>query len=107
LKNASLATLLHLLQIGISQMDINKNPTSAQELPSFRWEHPDKKRYYKLILSRDLLGDWVVTRVWGGLNQATGRISHIPCPTYNDAIKLMEKISKTRTNRGYVNAKQD
>jgi len=35
------------------------------ELPNVRWEHPDKKRYYKLMLSRDLLGNWVVTRVWG------------------------------------------
>lgn len=88
-------------------MAFEKNLINAQELPSFRWEHPDKKRYYKLILSCDLLGDWVVTRVWGGLNQATGRISHIPCPTYNDAIRLMEKISKTRTKRGYIGAKQD
>lgn len=72
------------------------------ELPNVRWEHPDKKRYYKLMLSRDLLGDWVITRVWGGLNQATGRVSHIPCPTYDDAIKLMVEISRIRIKHGYV-----
>lgn len=67
-----------------------------------RYEHLEKKRFYKLVLSRDLLGDWVITRVWGGINQATGRISHIPCPTYEDAIHLMEKIAKTRLVRGYI-----
>ncbi len=88
-------------------MDIAKHPANEQKLPCYRWEHPDKKRYYKLILSCDLLGDWVVTRVWGGLNQATGRVSHIPCSTYDDAITLMEKISQTRAKRGYISAKHD
>lgn len=88
-------------------MDTEKDSNNTQDLPSLRWEHPDKRRYYKLVLSYDLLGDWVVTRVWGGLNQATGRVSHIPCPTYDDAIKLMDKISKLRTKHGYIITKQD
>jgi len=83
-------------------MDIAKHPSNEQELPYYRWVHPGKKRYYKLRLDCDLLGDWVVTRVWGGLNQATGRITHIPCSSYEDAIKLIEKISKTRIKRGYI-----
>lgn len=83
-------------------MDIAKHPSNEQELLRYRWVQPDKKRYYKLILSCDLLGDWCVTRVWGGLNQASGRITHIPCSSYEDAIKLIEKISKTRIKHGYI-----
>lgn len=80
----------------------NKPPIDLNQLPNFRWVNSDKKRYYKLILSRDLLGDWIVTRVWGALYQSRGRASHIPCSTYRDAMQLIDKICKTRMKRGYT-----
>jgi len=67
-----------------------------------RFEHPEKQRYYKIVLAQDLFGEWVVTRVWGGIGKATGRITHYPCGTQADGLKLIEKISKTRLARGYV-----
>lgn len=66
-----------------------------------RWEHMGKQRYYQVLLAQDLFNEWVVTRVWGGINQATGRIIRLPC-TYNEGIALVDKISKTRISRGYV-----
>lgn len=66
-----------------------------------RFEHPLKQRYYRVILAQDLFGDWVVTRIWGGIGNATGRITHIPCPTYDDALLLIQKIAKLRKRRGY------
>jgi hypothetical protein len=67
----------------------------------YRWEHPLKQRYYQVILAKDLFGEWVITRVWGGIGKATGRITHLPCSTYDEGIILIEKISKTRLARGY------
>jgi hypothetical protein len=66
-----------------------------------RFEHRQKQRYYRVILSQDLFGDWVVTRVWGGIGKATGRITHAPCASYEEAMILIQGISKTRKRRGY------
>jgi predicted DNA-binding WGR domain protein len=72
------------------------------EFLSLRWEHPEKRRYYKLMLSHDLLGDWVITKVWGGIGKAGGRIMHLPCFSYIEAQKLVEDITVTRGKRGYL-----
>ena len=71
------------------------------EIKQFRWEHIGKQRYYKVILSRDLLGDWIVTKAWGHLHNASGRIVHLPFSSYKDALENIQKISKTRKQRGY------
>jgi hypothetical protein len=72
-----------------------------QIIANYRFEHNQKQRYYRVMLSRDLFGDWVVTRVWGGINKATGRITHLRCFTFDEGIKLIEKITKIRLARGY------
>ncbi len=66
-----------------------------------RFEHPQRKRFYRVILSKDLFGDWVVTRVWGSIGKANGRIMHAPCSSYEEAILMIQTISKTRKRRGY------
>lgn len=73
-----------------------------RELIPIRWEHPEKKRYYQLFLSRDLLGDWVVTKAYGGLNTSVGRVTHVACSSLEDAKKLMSHIAQIRFKRGYV-----
>lgn len=87
----------------------NDDSMSSSNIPfdntvfySLRWEHPIKKRYYKIYLSRDLLGDLVVTRVWGGINNANGKISHYCCSSHEDAQKIIKKIAHTRSRHGYV-----
>lgn len=73
----------------------------SQQLISIRWEHSIKKRYYQIALTQDLFGDWVITKVWGGINQATGRIIHMACNTYEEAEIHIRKIQYTRKKRGY------
>jgi len=68
---------------------------------SYRWVHKAKHRYYRIIVSKDLLGDWVVTRVWGGVNQKSGRAIHLPCSSYDDAKRFIDKMMKIRRQRGY------
>jgi len=54
------------------------------------------------MLAQDLFGEWVITRVWGGIGKAMGRITHVPCSSYDEGLKLIDKITKTRLARGYV-----
>lgn len=68
---------------------------------NLRFEHHQKQRYYRVLLSQDLFGDWVVTRVWGGIGKATGRITHISCPSYDEAKLTIKNIIKHRKQRGY------
>ena len=67
-----------------------------------RWENITRQRYYRIVLKRDLLGDWIVTRIWGSLVSGRGRMTHLPCSSYEEGIQLIQKISKTRLSRGYV-----
>jgi hypothetical protein len=81
-------------------------PSNTEFLP-IRWEHADKKRYYQIFLSCDLLGDWVVTKSWGGLSTSAGRITHVACSSLDEAKKLIAKIILMRTKRGYIPRGQD
>lgn len=67
-----------------------------------KWQHLIKRRYYCVFLTRDLLGDWVITKSWGGLDNATGRVVHVACSSLDEANKLVEKIITVRKQRGYV-----
>lgn len=72
----------------------------------FRWEHRQKQRYYRVLLTQDLFGDWVVTRIWGGIDKANGRITHLYCDSYATGMKMIEKIAKLRISRGYTECLQ-
>lgn len=69
---------------------------------SLRFEHTEKQRYYHVVAARDLFGDWVITKAWGGINKATGRITHFPCLSHAEAAEHIHKITKIREKRGYV-----
>jgi hypothetical protein len=71
-------------------------------MTQYRWEHHQKQRYYRVLLIQDLFGDWVITKIWGGINQSSGRIVHLSCPSYETANIMIEQISKIREKRGYV-----
>ena len=69
---------------------------------SYRFENIGTQRYYRIILSQDLFGEWVVTKIWGGIGKATGRVMHTHCVCHDDAIKLVDILYKTRKKRGYA-----
>lgn len=62
----------------------------------YRWENRQTNRYYRVLLAQDLFGQWLLTKIWGGINQATGRITHWPYPSYEEAIKAIDQIAKIR-----------
>lgn len=75
--------------------------SDAEMEVSLRWENPGTKRYYHVILSKDLFGQWMVCKTWGGINKAGGRIVLIACKTYHEAVKVVHSIFKVRKRRGY------
>lgn len=66
-----------------------------------RWENLEKRRYYRVIFARDLFGDWVITKIWGGLNKSGGGTKHLACANYEEGMKIIEKIMQMRIKRGY------
>ncbi len=67
----------------------------------YRWENTRNQRYYRILFAQDLFGEWVITKIWGGLKKAGGGMKNIPCASYDDGIKLIAKVSEARLKRGY------
>jgi hypothetical protein len=66
-----------------------------------RWERHADKRYYLIMLYRDLLGDLVLTKVWGGIGKANGNQYHIPVTSESEGLALIDQVIKRRRQRGY------
>jgi predicted DNA-binding WGR domain protein len=66
-----------------------------------RWINDTTARYYQAHLSLDLLGDWTLIAVWGGLGSKRGnmRVNHVP--SYEDGLKRLQDLDKRRQRRGY------
>ena len=65
------------------------------------WVHPDKARYYQVHLGQDLLGDWTLLKVWGGLGSRRGRMHNTGVSSYDDGIEQVREIAKRRIQHGY------
>jgi len=58
-------------------------------------------RYYQITLTRDLLGDWVVTKINGRRGSRLGRIRNTPVASARDGRALIEEASRLRIAHGY------
>ena len=65
-----------------------------------RWEKGT--RFYEALVERDLLGDWVLTLVWGRRGSSLGRVQHRPHPSAIAAHEAVEKVARRRAHRGYA-----
>jgi hypothetical protein len=54
------------------------------------------------MLYQDLLGDLILTKAWGGISKASGKIIHHPYSSNDDAQRAICAIEKIRSQRGYV-----
>lgn len=64
------------------------------------WINKEKRRYYKVMVYRDLLDDLVVLRNWGSLDTARGG-TKIEIVDHQQAMELLVKIGKQRVKRNY------
>jgi hypothetical protein len=54
-------------------------------------------------LAQDLLGDWTLLKVWGGLGSNRGRMHSTGVASYEAGIELVDEIARRRARRGYAN----
>ena len=65
-----------------------------------RFEREDG-RYYTAIIEQDLMGDWVVRRIWGGIGKPAGTMLITHCPDLEAARSVLRGIQKRRLLRQY------
>lgn len=58
-------------------------------------------RFYEIHLHRDLWGTWILTRVWGGIDSARGRVVHTPYSTRDECEREILNVERCRRRRGY------
>jgi predicted DNA-binding WGR domain protein len=70
-------------------------------LLTIRLINSEKGRYYKIMLHRDLLGDILVTKIWGGLNNRLGRQVSQYFACEKEAEIYIGSILIAKNKRGY------
>jgi hypothetical protein len=66
------------------------------------WINLEKRRYYRAVAQRDLLGDWTITRSWGSLDSNRGQVRTELVSTYDACKSIIGDIGKRRNYRGYT-----
>lgn len=68
----------------------------------YHWLNREKQRYYKIIVHKDMLDDWVVTSIWGGINSRLGNYKHMVMNDSDKIKKFISDMNTRRARRGYV-----
>ena len=58
-------------------------------------------RYYMISLEQDILGSWLVKRVWGGKTKAAGVVKITEVKDRGTAKLMIDNISERRISHGY------
>lgn len=66
-----------------------------------RWELVQVGRYYQALVQENLLGEWEILRMWGGIGSARGGRQCVPLPSRTAARLALTDTSKRRAQRGY------
>jgi hypothetical protein len=61
-------------------------------------------RYYYSHLGQDLLGDWVLTRMWGGRGSRRGRMMRTMVSSLAEGMAMLARVEKARAGHGYWKA---
>lgn len=65
------------------------------------WINQEKRRFYRVVVQKDLLGDLVLIRYWGSLDSSLGG-TKTELVKGDDIDGLLLEIDKLRTRKGYV-----
>lgn len=66
-----------------------------------RWVNAHSRRYYEARVLKNLLGDWEVFCVWGGLGSRLGGTSVITALSLADTGDIVLKLHAKRLKRHY------
>jgi hypothetical protein len=69
-----------------------------------RWVNREKAPYYQAHLHRDLFGEWILVKVWGGCGSRRGRLGSPAVATYGEGLDALREIGERRSARGYQRA---
>jgi hypothetical protein len=83
---------------------VDSQDDSTTPLPvtaPLRLRFASDQRVYVAELGVDLLGDWVVTQMWGGKSDRRGGGKTIAVPDPEAGLALLERVAARRAKRGY------
>lgn len=66
------------------------------------WVHPEKRRYYRASVYKDLLGHWVMVRDWGSLDSRLGGTKTELLDGFRHGEEQMKRIGKRRESHRYA-----
>lgn len=67
----------------------------------YRWQK-GISRYYRILIYRDLLNDWILTCIWGGVQTRLGNFKHTTLQNLQEGLDFVEDMKKRRHSRGYA-----
>ena len=67
-----------------------------------RWVNERSRRYYEARVLKNLLDEWEVYCVWGGLGSRLGGFRVIPVASLPDADAFLTQLQAKRLKRQYV-----
>lgn len=76
------------------------SPIEVDRWITKRWQ--THRRYYVVEVTQNLWGNWLVRRSWGGLGNHRGNSMTTLAADYEQALQLLEEVTKRRQQRGYV-----
>lgn len=82
------ASLIHLLNYDFKEFNA-----------SLRFERDT--RYYVLHLSKDLLGDWIITLINGRIKSKLGQSRTLAFANFDEGLEQLSQLCTTRYQRGY------
>ncbi|HRJ53148.1 MAG TPA: hypothetical protein PLE99_10285 [Candidatus Thiothrix moscowensis] len=66
------------------------------------WVHPEKRRYYRASVYKDLLGHWVMVRDWGSLDTKLGGTKTELLEGSGQGEAQLKAVAKRRANHHYL-----
>lgn len=66
------------------------------------WVHPEKRRYYRASVYKDLLGQWILARDWGSLDSRLGGTKMELLAGVQEGNEKLIMIGKRRVSHRYA-----
>ena len=67
-----------------------------------RWENAQTHRYYEARVVKNLLDEWEVLCLWGGIGTRLGGSTVIPVSSLDEVQAMLAQIHGRRTKRHYL-----
>lgn len=66
-----------------------------------RWVNPEKRRFYKASIQKDIFGGLYLLLEWGSLDSRQGNFRSLPCTDIADIRASLRQVFKRRKQKRY------